>query len=161
MMDLPADVPLLWVGLVVVAVGLVGVAGALPTRPAPDAAGLAQTVDAVAANDDPARATHPLRGNAIRLTPRGVTLRRSSTTKKTGPSVHAEFAFGPVTPVSPSSPLWAVLQGEVPSVVFDSPVHFQQAVVEARSRESTWETGESVTVRGVNWDDYNVTLVGV
>lgn len=161
MMDLPADVPLLWVGLVLVGVSLVGIAGALPTRPAPDAPGLARTVDSVAAGEAPTRATTHLAGDSVRLSPHGVAVRRASNPGGAGTTAHAEFGFGPVTPVPHGSPLRAVLRGEHPQDVFESPVRFQQAVVEARTTEPGWTTGDALTVRGVNWDGYRVTLVGV
>jgi hypothetical protein len=165
MIDLPADVPVLWVGLVLVGATLVGVAGALPLRPAPDATAVARTVDSVAASEDPARAAHALSGESVRLRPTGLSVRRAtgtlggeSSTRRTG---HAEFAFGPVTPVPRASALRAVLSGEHPAEVFERPVHFQQAVVEARTADATWERGRSLIVRGVSWDGYRVTLVGV
>lgn len=161
MMDLPADVPLLWVGLLLVAAGLVGVAGALPSRPAPDATALAGTVDSVAGGDAPARAAYDLSGESVRLDPHGVSLRRGSAPGAVPAGAHAAFAFGPVTPVPPGSPLRAVLRGTSPAEVFDSPVRFHQAVVAARTAEPTWTRGETVTVRGVSWDGYHVTLVGV
>lgn len=157
MLDLPAETPLLWIGLVVAAAGLLGVAGTLPTRPAPDATGAARTVDAVAAGEAPATTSHRLRNAEVRLRPRGLDLRRS------GPGegeATARFAFGPVTPVRPTSPLWAVLRGASPAKMFDSPVEFRQAVVEARSKPPRWVAADSLTVRGVSWDGYRVTLVG-
>lgn len=159
MLDIPAEMPVLWVGLAVVAASLVGVAGSLPHRPAPDAVGLANTVDTVAAENDPAVATHPVARSELRLSPHAVTVRYRDGDDD---AVHrAEFAFGPVTPVTPDSPLWSVLRGTPPESMFDSPVQFQQAVVAARSDHPTWTNGGSMTVRGVNWDGYHVTLVGV
>lgn len=159
MMDLPAETPLLWVGLVVAAASLLAIVGALPTRPAPDAVGAARTVDSIAAGDAPASASHPLSAAQVRLRPRGLAVRRSPTAD--GGVSRAQFAFGPVTPVRPTSPLWAVLEGTPPDEMFDSPVEFQQAVVEARTARPRWVSAEHLTVRGVSWDGYRVTLVGV
>lgn len=158
MMDLPAETPLLWVGLVVAAAGLLGIAGSLPTRPAPDATGMARTVDSVAVGDTPASATHRLRDAEIRLRPHGLDVRRSATGEG---ETTAQFAFGPVTPIRSTSPLWPVLEGTPPSEMFDSPVEFQQAVVEARTAPPRWVAADHLTVRGVSWDGYRVTLVGV
>lgn len=149
----PVDSPALHAGLVVAAAAFVAVAGSLPIRPAPDAAGIADTVDSVAAGDAPAAASHDHGAGAVRLRPHGLALRND------GGTARATFAFGPVVPVGVGA-LRAVLRGVPPQEVFDDRGSFRQAVVEAREREPRWESSTAVSVRGVSWDGYRVTLVG-
>lgn len=154
MMDLPADTPLLWVGLTLACAGFVAVAGSLPVRPLPDATAAAQTVDTVAAGDAPASATRPLTAERVRLRPHGIALTNDAGTSR------ATFAFGPVTPVTPDSPLWAVLRGDAPETAFEDHQAFRQAVIEARSADPRWRPATTLHVREVSWDGYRVTLVG-
>jgi hypothetical protein len=155
MFELPADSPALLAGLAVAAAAFLAIAGALPARPAPDATGAAGTVDDIAANAAPATASLHHDAEAVRLDPHGLAMRNG------GGTARASFAFGPITPVVGDGPLRALLRGEHPSEVFERPVDFRQAVVAARSEEPRWVTSETVTVRGVSWDGYRVTLVGV
>lgn len=160
-METLAETPLLWVGLVVVGACLLGIAGSLPTRPPPNAAAAAGTVDRVAASGGPVRATRSLAATAVRVRPRGIALRSGDGAAGEGAVSRARFAFGPVTPVAPDSPLRAVLEGAPPEAVFDDPTSFRQAVVEARATPTGWVKGRTLYVRGVSWDGYRVTLVGV
>lgn len=149
----PVDSPALHAGLVVAAAAFLAVAGTLPARPAPDATGVAATVDAVAAGDAPASATHDHAADAVRLRPHGIAMRND------GGTARATFAFGPVVPVV-DGPLRRVLRGRSPRAVFPDRDAFREAVERARGAESGWVSSERIAVREVSWDGYRVTLVG-
>lgn len=153
MFGTPIDAWYVWVGVAAVTIALCGAVLSLPLRPAPDAAGAADTVDAVAAGERPATAEHPLDAAAIRLGPHRLAMRSPAGTAR------AEFAFGPVTPVSDDR-LRRVLHGAHPAEVYDSREAFRQAVVDARATEPTWEPVErTLVVRRVYWGEFGVTLV--
>ncbi|WP_435116832.1 DUF7283 family protein [Halolamina sp. C58] len=149
----PVDSAALHAGLVVAAAAFLAVAGTLPAHPAPDAAGVADTVDSVAAGDVPAGATHEHDADAVRLRPHGIAMRND------GGTARATFAFGPVVPVRDGA-LRRVLDGEPPQVVFADRDAFRNAVETARERESGWIASDEIAVEGVSWDGYHVTLVG-
>ncbi|SDM10718.1 hypothetical protein SAMN04487949_0874 [Halogranum gelatinilyticum] len=154
MFDVPLDAWYSWIGLALAGVALLGVVSSLPTTPPPDANAVANTVDRLAAGDHVATAEHPLDASAVKLGPHRVSLRNDAGT------VHAAYAFGPVTPVADGSALQRVLYGQPPSTVFESERAFHQAVVEARTREPTWETVDrTLVVRRVSWGETDVTLV--
>lgn len=155
MFELPADSPALLAGLAVTAAAFLAVAGSLPARPAPDAAGVAGSVDEIAAGNSPATASHRHEADSVQLDAYGLAMRNGGGTAK------ATFAFGPVTPVRANGPLRAVLRGTHPSELFESQTEFRQAVVAARSAEPEWESSTTVEIRGVSWDGYRVTLVTV
>ena len=150
----PADSPALHAGLVVAAVAFLAVVGSLPARPAPDATSVADTVDDIATGGAPASSTHDHAADAVRLRPNGIAMRND------GGTARATFAFGPVVPVD-DGPLRAVLRGDAPQTVFHDRGSFRDAVEGAKEREPRWELSDHVTVRGVSWDGYRVTLVGV
>lgn len=149
----PVDSPALHAGLVVAAAAFLVVAGSLPARPAPDAAGVANTVDEVATGDVSATSSHDHAAEAVRLRPDGVAMRND------GGTARATFAFGPVVPVD-DGPLRRVLDGVAPQVVFDDRSAFLAAVEAAKGREPRWEQSNRITVREVSWDGHHVTLVG-
>ena len=149
----PVDSPALHAGLVVAAAAFLAVAGSLPASPAPDAAGVATTVDAVAAGDAPASATHDHAAEAVRLRQHGVAMRND------GGTARATFAFGPVVAVV-DGPLRRVLRGRPPRTVFRDRDAFREAVATARERDPGWITSDRIAVREVSWDGYRVTLVG-
>lgn len=156
MFDAPVDAWYVWLGLAVASLAVFGSASSLPTTPPPDAAGVADTVDAVAADDYETTAEHPLSASAVRVGPHRIALRND------GGTSHAEFAFGPVTPVARGSRLERVLHGTPVDVAFDDRRAFQQAVVDARTRDPAWrETDRSLVVRRVSWEGQDATLVGV
>lgn len=156
MFGLPIDSWYVWVGLAAVSAALVGVAVELPTTRPPDAAAVAATVDGVAASPYDAVGEHPLRADDVRLSARRIALRRDGTTAR------AEFAFGPVVPVSPGDgPLRGVLYGSSPAERFDSRARFEAAVERARERDPDWRPApDRLTVRRVSWGDVHATLVG-
>jgi hypothetical protein len=157
MFDVPLDAWYTWVGLALASVVVFGTAHALPTSPPPDAAGVADTVDGVAAAEYEATAEHPIRADAVRLGPRRIELRDG------GGTASAAFAFGPVTPASRGTKLRRVLDGAPPTAVFDSEAEFRAAVTGARERRqsATWRSADGpLVVRRLSWGDVDVTLVG-
>ncbi|NHX35645.1 MULTISPECIES: DUF7283 family protein [Halolamina] len=153
MLGPPTESPALHAGLVVAAVAFLAVAGTLPARPAPDATGVADTVDAVAAGPAPAGASHDHGADAVRLRPHGIAMRNDAGTAR------ATFAFGPVVPVDDGE-LRAVLREGAPQAVFSTRAAFREAVEAALAREPSWIASDEITVTGVDWDGYRVTLVG-
>ncbi|MFC4358752.1 hypothetical protein ACFO0N_12445 [Halobium salinum] len=154
MFDAPIDAWYVWFGTAVAGATLLGVVGSLPTTAPPDATVVADTVDSVAASETAATGEVPLDATALRIGPHRVALRNDAGT------AHGSFAFGPVTPVADGSRLQRVVYGTPPNRVFDSPTAFQQAVVEARTREATWETADrTMVVRSTEWGGVDVTLV--
>lgn len=147
------DSPALHAGLVVAATAFVAVAGTLPAQPAPDAAGVADTVDAVAAGDAPAGATHEHGADRVRVRAHGIAMRND------GGTARATFAFGPVVPIV-DGPLRRVLDGESPRAVFRDADAFRDAVEAARARDSVWVASNRIAVREVSWDGCRVTIVG-
>lgn len=154
MFDVPVDAWYVWVALAVASTTALGVATQFPSQPPPDAAGVARTVDSVAASPYPASATHPLDAEKIKLGPRRITLSND------GETAHASFSFGPVTPVHQGTLLWEVLRGARPAHVFESPARFERAAAAARQRTPTWRRASSeLRVRRVTWEDVDVTIV--
>ena len=156
MLDASPEAMYWFLGLATVSLAIVGVAADLPTRPPPDAAAAANTVDALAASDYAGTATHPLDATAVRVTPGSVSLRTSAGAR------HATFAFGPVTPAPPDSALAAVARGAPPGERFDSPRALADAAAAARAtaRTAAWRPApDSLRVRRVNWGEVRVTLV--
>ncbi|WP_129114867.1 DUF7283 family protein [Halegenticoccus tardaugens] len=155
MFDVPFDAWYAWLGVALASVAVFGTAWSLPATPPPDAAGVADTVDSVAASDHPTTAEHPLEAATIELGPHRLELRND------GGAAHATFAFGPVTPVGRGSRLEAVLYGTPPERAFASPEAFKQALIEARTREPTRTSVERTLVaRRVSWEGVDATLVG-
>jgi hypothetical protein len=155
MFDAPVDAWYGWVGTALVSAALLGVAVDLPSRPPPDAAGLADTVDAVAASPHAATAAHPVRARRIRVGPRRVALRGP------GGTSHATFSY-PVVPVPPDDgPLRRVLHGAPPDRAFGSPARLRRAAERARETDPDYRpVGDRLLVRRVTWEDTRVTLVG-
>jgi len=74
MFETHLDATYAWIGLAVVSVAAVGVAAAFPAAPAPDADGVARTVDSIAGGEYPATAEHGIAAERIRLTDGSVSL---------------------------------------------------------------------------------------
>lgn len=156
MVGLPADVPALWLGSVIVATMLVGLALHVPSSPPARAATLAEAIDTVSAAPHPTSSRHPVDAGAVRIRPHRIALRTPD-----GVS-HATLGFGPVTPVMSGSALDEVLRGTPAHTVFDTPRAFRRAAHRARRTDSRWrDPGRSLIVRRVSWGGVNVTLVGV
>lgn len=151
----PVDSPILHAGLVIAAAVFIGVIGSLPARPAPDAAGVAETVDRITVDDGAPTARHDHSGETVRIRPHGLALRND------GGTARATFAFGPVIPVTHSDRrLQAVLSGESVRNVFADRNAFHRATTAARERKPRWESSSTITIRGVSWDGDYVVLVG-
>jgi hypothetical protein len=154
MFDTPIDAWYAWLGLSVATLAVFGVATAFPATPAPDAAGLAETIDPVATSDYDTTARHPVTARTVRLGPRRVGLRNDAGT------THATLAY-PVVPVEGGTPLDRVLRGAAPPTTFESPQAFARAAETARERPPQWRpAGEAVVVRHLTWVGVDVTLVG-
>lgn len=155
MLEPPIDAIQVWLGLSLASVAVLGVVTALPTAPPPDATAAAGTVDAVASSRYAAATDHPLDGATVRLSPRRLRLDRGAATAT------ATFAYGPVTPVEPGSPLARVLTGTSPDRVFDSPTAFRSAAERSRERAPIVASDANrLVVRRVTWRGTDVTLVG-
>jgi hypothetical protein len=154
MLGTPIDGIVLWAGLAVVSLVSLGVAVGLPSVAAPDARGLADAIDRVAASSSQASATVPVAADAIRLGSSRVSLRRAGRTS------HASIALGPVTPVGDGG-LGRVLRGESVRDVFDSPAAFGRALERYPVRPTEWRPApDQLRVRRVSWGEYSGTLVG-
>ena len=186
MFELPIDAWYVWIGVAAASVVVFTVATAFPTAPPPDAGGVAETVDEIAAGSAPASATHAVEADRVAIHPNGLRLAGD------GGETTAAFAFGPVTPAI-EEPLRSVLEGHPASDVFESPEEFQQAAIDAgvhsnagsgtetrvgseTGLESHLEIGSemgtdddtldwhatdgTVRVRQVHWGSVRVTLVG-
>ncbi len=130
-------------------------ATSLPSAPAPDAAGAAGTVDAVAGGEYPATGEHGIAAERVRIAPERIVLDGDRETAT------AAFREGPVTPARADRRLTRVLRGAPPSAAFDSPEGFATAARDARGAETAWRAApDRLRVRRVHWGDVRVTLVG-
>lgn len=156
MLGTPTDAWYVWLGLATVSVALLGTATGLPTAAPPEAGPVARTVDAVASSPHPSTASHPLAATAVRVDPAGVALRTD------GGTAREPLAYGPVTPVAPDATrLRAVLTGDPPARVFDSPDALADRGAAARQQDPTWRPApDRLLVRRVSWEGVHVTLVG-
>ncbi|MFW5903106.1 MAG: DUF7283 family protein [Halolamina sp.] len=155
MNEIPADVPPIWIALLVVSATVLGVVLALPSAPPPDATRVADSVDEVAATDHTAAAAVPIDATAVRLSGNRVGLRGE------GGTAHASLQYGPVTPVPRESDLSAVLHGTPPADVFDSPSAFRAALDRARTSDPEWvPAGQEIRIRRVEYGEVSDVLVG-
>jgi hypothetical protein len=155
MLDVPADAPPVLVALSLVSTALLGVALAGRPTPAPAAAPLAGTVDAVATADYAGVERRQIGASAVRIGPREIA------TRGPGGTSHATVAYGPVVPVCRGTRLWRVLYGTPPDDAFGGPLDLAAVADEARSRDAAWRHDpERLTVRRVTWRGVDVTLVG-
>lgn len=155
MNETPADVPFVWIALLVVGASVLGIVLSLPGAPPPDAERVAASVDDVAATDHPATSEVPLDATSIRLSGNAVALRGP------GGTAHATYHYGPVTPVPRDGDLGRVVRGAPPDTVFESPRRFERALDTARSRDPAWESaGETLHVRRVTYEGIDGVLVG-
>jgi hypothetical protein len=155
MFDVPLDAWYVWFGLAVVSGTAFGVAAAMPTAPSPDADGAAETIDGVAASRYAAVGKHPLaNADAVRVGRDTLSLRGP------GGTAHASLGYGPATPATHDDSLAAVLRGEPPERVFDSPAAFERTVEAARTAEPGWRRTDKLLVRRVSWGGVDVVLVG-
>jgi len=153
MFETPVDALHVWVGLALAGVVALGVAVQLPTERPPDAAGVADTVDAVATSEYPATGAYRSRAETVRVGVDRVWLRNDG----------GRTAATLVTDVVParSDDLRGVLHGADPREVYDSRTAFETALATARDGEARWrETDGRIVVRRLTWGDLDVTLVG-
>ena len=154
MLDPPVDTWYVWLGLGVVSVTVAGLALGLPTRAPPTATPVADAVDSVASSPHEARTTVDISAAQLRLRPDSLALRSQ------GGTAHANFAYGPITPVGDGK-LRRVLDGASPESVFGSKAAFEDAIRQARDRSGTWrEAPDELTVARVQWGDVDATLAG-
>jgi hypothetical protein len=87
-LEAPADAWYVWLGVAAVSVGLAGIVVGLPSGPPPDAAGLAGTIDRVAATEHTATAATDHDATEVRIGPERLTLRNDEGV------AHARISFG-------------------------------------------------------------------
>ncbi|MFB6242476.1 MAG: hypothetical protein ABEH80_00130 [Halobaculum sp.] len=153
MFETHTDALYVWLGVAVVAAACLGVAGGLPTAPAPDAAGAAATVDSVAGRAAPASATHAVAARAVRVRPTALTLRNGVATSR------ARLVYRPVVPAA-TDRLRRVTAGVPPETLFPDRAAFTTAVERAR-QTAEWHRGSEIVVRRLTWEGERVTLVAV
>lgn len=154
MFDTPLDGLVLWAGLSLVSLAALGVALGLPTTTAPDAAGLADAVDRVAASPWQATATVSVEADAIRVGSTRLSLRCGGRTS------HADFAVATATPVGDGQ-LRRVLRGRPVRAVFASEREFRRALSRYPARPIEWrDAPPHLRVRRVSWGEIDATLVG-
>lgn len=152
---IPADVPFVWIALLVVSASVLGVVSSLPGAPPPDAERVGDAIDEVGATDHAATATIPIDASEIRVKPDRIALRNG------GCNAHADLHYGPVVPVEPGGALAPVLQGTPPAEVFESPAGFRAAIGSAQSDRHTWRTApDELQIRRVQYGEVTGVLVG-
>lgn len=154
MFDAPMDGLVLWTGLALASLATLGVVLGLPSVAAPDAAGVADAIDRVAASPYDATATVALDADRLKLGAARLSLGRGGRTS------HATFAAGPVTPVGDGQ-LRRVLRGREVRRVFDSRQAFRRALSRYPTRPIEWrEAPDQLRIRRVSWGEVDATLVG-
>lgn len=155
MLEVPADGWYVWVGLVMVAAAVFGVAIALPTAPPPDAVAAATTIDSVAGAVNGSTGEHQIVASEVKLTPHGVSLRG------VGGVSRAPIAYGPVTPVGSNDRLGQLLDGVAPEQMFASPSELADVASQARQPPYHWQSTDQLSIRTIVWGETRVTLVGM
>lgn len=154
MFDAPMDGLVLWVGLAVISLAVAGIALSLPTESAPDASGLASTIDGVATSEHRVTATLRPEATEIRLRVAQVSLRSAAGT------AHGRLVVADPVPAWNGS-LRAVLDGREPSVVFESKRAFRRALQRGRERAGAWRAVPTrLRIRRAGWGEVDGTLVG-
>lgn len=152
---IPADVPFVWIALLVVSASVLGVVVSLPGAPPPDAARVGDAIDEVGATDHAATATISIDASEIRVKPNRIALRNG------GGSAHADLHYGPVVPVEPDGSLAPVLHGTSPAEVYESPAGFRAAIASALADRHTWRTApDKLRIRRVQYGEVTGVLVG-
>lgn len=155
MFDAPLEDWYVWVGVAAVSLAVLGVAVSLPSAAPPKAAAVADAIDRVATSPTGSTGVHEIRAEEIKLDRTRVSLRDD------GGTAHAEVAFGPVTPAGNDERLEAVLAGERPRDVFESPEHFAVTAKESRTEAGGWRAApQTLEIRRVSWEGIDVLLVG-
>lgn len=147
-----------WYVLIAVSLASVAVAGIaldVTPAPAPPANEAAQTIDSVAAGESPAMGYHPLAADRVKIGSQTLIVAANERTAQ------ASYRFGPVVPVGANTTLAAVLRGAPPAETFASQRAYATALADARAQEPSWQTGDRLLIRAVQWGEQDVTLVGV
>ena len=153
MFDPHVDTLYVWVAVGAVSIAVLGVVAQLPTTAPPDGAAVATTVDEVATSPPGSVESRELTATKWSLTERRIGLRSESGT------VH-ETLVRPVVPAVEEG-LVAVLNGTLPSTVFESSAAFNRSIESARTDRGEWRAApDRLTVRRVAWGGTDVTLVG-
>jgi hypothetical protein len=167
-LEAPADAWYTWVAVALVSIAVGGIVLGLPTRPPPDAAGAANTVDRVATSDASAAATYEHDAAKIRIGTRQLWLRNDAGT------AHASVTFDSLTPLHATEgrtreAVQSLLDGRPPRAVladttFESQTELRKALAEARrnlDREGAeWRPAAGqIRVRVVAVDGQRVILV--
>jgi hypothetical protein len=154
MFDAPMDGFVLWTGLGLVSLVVLGIALSLGGPPAPDAGAVADAIDRVGSSSYAAATTVPVEADAIRLGSARLALRRDGRTS------HATFAAGSVTPVGDGQ-LRRVLEGESVRRTFETRRAFERALSRYPTRPLEWrQAPRQLQVRRVTWGEVDATLVG-
>lgn len=153
MFETHVDTLYLWVGLGTVSVAVLGVAVGLPTTAPPDATETAATIDSVTTSPVGSVAHRRLIAAEWVLTSREIRLRND------GGSATARLIRS-VVPAR-TDRLQAVVNGERPQAVYDSPDALRQDTRRARTADNGWRPApDRLTVRHVAWRGTDVTVVG-
>ena len=153
MFETYVDTLYLWVGLGTVSVAVLGVVVGLPTTAPPDATATAATIDEVTTSPPGSVAHRRLVATEWVSTSREIRLRNDGGTA-TARLVQA------VIPAR-TDRLQAVVNGERPQAVYESPAAFRRDTRQARTASDGWRPApDRVTVRHVAWGGTDVTIVG-
>jgi hypothetical protein len=154
MFDTPVDAWYAWLGVSAAALVVFGVVTSLPTAPPPDAAGAAETIDAVAAAEYDTTAVRALDARAVDVDSQRIGLRNDAGT------THATLGYR-VVPVGDDARLARVLRGAPPRTVFAAATAFERAASATHAGDSAWRpAGDYLVARHCSWGDVDVTLVG-
>ncbi|EMA17365.1 MULTISPECIES: DUF7283 family protein [Haloarcula] len=153
MFETHVDTLYLWVGLGTVSVAVLGVVVGLPTTAPPDATATAATIDEVTTSPPGSVAHRRLAAAEWAFDGREINLRND------GGTATARLIRAAVP--ARTDRLQAVVNGERPKAVYDSPEAFSQEVRKARNTDTTWRPApERLTVRHVAWGGTDVAIVG-
>ena len=153
MFETHVDTLYLWVSLGTVSVAVLGVVVGLPTTAPPDATAAAATIDSVTTSPSGSVAHRRLIAAEWVLTSREIRLRND------GGTATARLIRS-VVPAR-TDRLQAVMNGERPRAVYDSPDAFRRDTRRARTKDNGWRPApDRLTVRHVAWGGTDVTIVG-
>jgi len=153
MFETHVDTLYLWLGLGTVSVAVLGVVIGLPTTAPPDATAAAATIDEVTTSPPGSVEHRRLAAAEWRFNGRELRLRND------GGTATARLIRAAVP--AQTNQLRAVLTGERPQTVYDSPEAFSREVRKARNTDTAWRPAPGrLTVRHVAWGGTDVTIVG-
>jgi hypothetical protein len=153
MFETHVDTLSLWVGLGTVSVAVLGVVVGLPTTAPPDAMAAAATIDEVTTSPPGSVAHRRLAAAEWRFNGRELRLRND------GGTATARLIRAAVP--ARTDQLRAVVNGERPKAVYDSPDAFRRNTRQTRAGDDGWRPApDRLTVRHVAWGGTDVTIVG-